>query len=120
MIERFTPEELEIIKKELGVNRTAGSKKSICSNQFRRIKKMFPRVGHAIYADKNVWESVCCLCDHTLQNYDKGGKKPVSNMCKEFQWRRYSSIFQKEEYKSLIDELLDVLEKHIKKESDNA
>lgn len=116
MIEKFTEEELALIKKELGINQTAGSKKSICSKQYKRIKEIFPHIGHSIYAEKQIWEDICEICDHTLKNYAKTGK-PVGWNKNEEKWKRYSSIFEKDKYRQLMDELLDVIEKY-KKESD--
>lgn len=116
MIEKFTEEELALIKKELGIKQTAGSKKSICSNQYKRIKEMFPHIGHAIYVETHMWNALCEVCDHTLQNYAKTGKS-VGWDKNEEKWKRYTSVFKKDKYRQLMDELLDVIEKY-KKESD--
>ena len=61
MIERFTAEELEEIKRELGVVKTAKSKKSICFKQNKRIFDMFPdsceEIQHGMDPKIDIWNA---------------------------------------------------------------
>ena len=72
MIEKFTAEELEIIKRELGIAKTAGSKKAICSKQNKRIADMFPAScdfsQHGMRPRADIWNAMTVLCDYATNN----------------------------------------------------
>ena len=109
MIEQFTPEQIEIIKKELGItDKTKANKKTILAEQYARILKLadvpdYPK------AKFDVWYGVCCLCDHALQNYIKSGKPMTITS-------RYQTIWtdKREQYKQMVNELIDIFEKYRK------
>ena len=109
MIEKFTPEEIEIIKKELGVSdKTLGSKKFLLSEEHSRcIKLAGKRRRKETTAKNDIWNAILCLCDHTIMNY-----KQKTNYDNVFKYERYSSIFgdKLERYKTLADKIFDLIE----------
>ena len=118
MIEKFTAEELEIIKRELGIAKTAGSKKTICSKQNKRIADMFPAScdfsQHGMRPRADIWNAMTVLCDYATNNinrsYAGANRNPTNNRSKN--WARYSSIFNKEQYLAMADEILDLFERY--------
>lgn len=107
MIEQFTPEQIEIIKKELGItDRTKANKKTILAEQYARILKLAD-VPNYPKAKFDAWYAICSLCDHALDNYAKSGK-PIEIVS------RYSTIWadKRESYKQMANELIDVFEKY--------
>lgn len=118
MIEKFTAEELEIIKRELGIAKTAGSKKAICSKQNKRIADMFPAScdfsQHGMRPREDIWNAVTVLCDYATNNINRSyaGANRNSTNNRNKNWARYSSIFNKEQYLAMADEILDLFEKY--------
>ena len=111
MIEQFSEEQLEQIKRELGLLKVGGCKKSICNRQYARIVRLFDKckeTKRGVYPTKKVWESLCVICDISLMNYvNSTSSKNGGNDLK-----RYSSIFNKVSYRNMLNELLDVIEKY--------
>ena len=107
MIEKLTAEEIEEIKKDLGIaNKTGGQKKTILAVERKRLLGMIPgSVGKG-----KAWEALCHVCDHTLENYVNTTNARTGNPKKMI----YSSIFRVDQYKALMNDLLDVMEKYRK------
>lgn len=119
MIEKFTAEELRIIKKELGVSeKTMGSKSFILSDQKSRIMKLMAGTKKK-RAGKEVWDALLIVCDYTTGNLqDMGGMAGFRGRGETY--HRYASIFgpKLQNYRALMDEMLDVIEKHRKGDGD--
>ena len=121
-IDRFTPEELEIIKKELA--QKTGLHKQFTINLSKRLEEIFPIVDTT--RDNNFDLTMARNCmdtklyeiiDYTLANVEwKDVKEPMSTT------RRRTMIRKKvipteleEEYKQMADELIECINKHKRK-----
>lgn len=105
MIEKFTQEEIEQIKKELQLKVPYnGAKKTILADQHKRVVDLFSmtEANKNSYAKGDVWTALLTICDHTLENYCVRGNRRMA--------MRYSSIFRIDDYKDLMKKLIDVLE----------
>lgn len=110
MIEQFTPQELEIIKRELGVyEKHKAHKRYLYDAEYQRIKEA-TKSCELIKAQSDVWYGVCALCDHAFHNYRKSGKSLEIRA-------RYSTVWddRREEYGNMARELIDVFEKYKRK-----
>ncbi len=122
MIEKFTPQELETIRKELLA--LYGSPKVQKSVQFseeeQRIRSMFQNEEHAIVARKErtvsttacadaVWESLITICDHTLKNY-ASHKTPYGIGFSRNKWLEVDA----DTYKHLLNEFIRLIEEEMR------
>lgn len=107
MIENLTDTDRDLIKRELGFyKRQAGSKKEILHDQYEKIRKIGET--RKLCAITEMWGSITKLTDHTLRNYQKYTDKKTGRE-KE---RIYSSIFEKEPYIAMVNDLIAVVEKY--------
>lgn len=112
MIEKFTAEELEIIKRELGVTSSVNEKKKryALMEDKERISNIFQEKIYGkkkdysfVSPNKDVLSAIIVICDHFLMNYTEstcGGRL-----------RRSSSIEGSvDAYKKLFNRIIDFLE----------
>lgn len=120
MIEKFSKEDIEIIKQELGLStKRQGSKKDVFQKQYERIGEMFPltcqeRVHH-MRPQHDIWDALNVICCYGTRNYVKKGAPRYDGIT---QLVRYSSVFPvvENDYGKMMTEILNVLEKYRKKE----
>lgn len=111
MIEKFTPEELEIIKKELNDLPKDHPKRSTCEKPFKQLRILLKNKHHYSGVDDSPYQiedDILTLADKILCNYElrpKSGK-----------YRRYIYIRKeiKDDYIDFINDIIDVIGKHIK------
>lgn len=106
MIEKFTQEEIEQIKKELQLKAPYnGSKKTLLEKQYTRIGQIFTMTENnkKSYAKADVWDALVTICDHTLENYCVRETRPK-------RMTRYASIHRIDDYRELMENLIDVIE----------
>ena len=118
MIEKFTQEELDIIKRELGVSdKTLGSKSNLLSEQKAEVIRLFAQTQKQkeCRAEKDIWDALLKVADHTLQNYQKVDERLYGGTATK-KYHRYSSIFMLDRYREMMDELLGVVKKYIRVE----
>lgn len=111
MIEQFTPEQIEIIKKELGISdKTKASKRYILAAEHTRILNITQEEDFTKKDAIDCWYAVCALCDHALRNYYVYGH-PIEIR------QRYQTIWYsiQEPYKKMANEIIDIFEKYRKK-----
>ena len=117
MIERFSSEELAIIKKELGISeKTAGSKSFLLSEQKSRLMKLM-KDNKRIHADVDCWDALLMICDSILENYYHSMECLEGITVKREKYHRYSSIWDPKlnQYKQMMNDLLDVMERNKKR-----
>lgn len=110
MIEKFTQEELDIIREELKNLPKDYMKRSLCSESFHRMYNAFKKQDSydGIYCH-DVSDALLMVADFTFCNYEKNPK----NMDR---YRR-STLVRKEygeEYKQFIDDVVTLIEKNIR------
>ena len=116
MLEKFTPEEIAQIKRELKLLGNENSiTKSIVLSLFREeIKEIFPEtVGENNYGyytsdQRKIMGALTILCDFALKNYDIS----VHNDIKHIEMNRNIETKLQPIYKKMMYELLDVAKKY--------
>jgi hypothetical protein len=116
MIEKFTPEELEIIKRELGMTNDIEnlSKKFVLQEQKKKVDSIFPEryttdeeLGY-VTPSNDIMNAVIAICDHIHKNYSTrlfGGK-----------FRRSTKVYcDRTKYKADMDELIVFIENMYKR-----
>lgn len=119
MLEKFTPEEIAQIKRELKLLGNENSiTKSIVLSLFREeIKEIFPETvsendyGYYTSDQRKIMGALTILCDFALKNYDIS----VHNDIKHIEINRNIETKLQPIYKKMMYELLDVA-KNIRKE----
>ena len=111
MLEKFTPEEIEQIKRELALVGTEySSTKGTVLKPFREeVKKLLPlsEAGRYYgYHQKNVVHALSILCDYVFENYDVDEKGNIEKISK------YVPFNIQKEYMQMMYELLDVAKKY--------
>lgn len=109
MIEQFTDEELATIKKELGVKEKHKThKRFMFAEEYQRVEQLTTDC-ELIKAQSDVWYGMCAMCDHAFENYIRTGK-PFEIV------QRYSVVWddRRDQYKNMLNELIDVFEKYQK------
>ena len=111
MLEKFTPEEIEQIKRELALVGTEySSTKGTILRPFRgEVNVLLPNSEKSKfygYHHKNIVGSLCSLCDYVFENYDIDEKGRIERISK-----CVPHHIQKE-YLQMMYELLDVAKKY--------
>lgn len=117
MLEKFTAEEIEQIKKELKaahattlINKTVAVK-----DQLGRLEKIYPR---ELFMHDNIWlcpsseikDCLFIIVDHILKNYKPGKTVKFHKPC----YERVRGVNYKlqPEYERVVKELIDVIERN--------
>ena len=116
MLEKFTPEEIAQIKRELKLLGNENSiTKSIVLSLFREeIKEIFPETvsennyGYYTSDQRKIMGALTILCDFALKNYDIS----VHNDIKHIEINRNIETKLQPIYKKMMYELLDVAKKY--------
>lgn len=113
MIEKFTKEELEIIKRELKELPTAKSKRDTCKQDFNRLKKLWEKRPNYSGIKGTWWEMeeyIINIVDIILCNYKRRGKvhKHTGIFCRS----TYVPNGMENEYIQTAKEIVDVVERH--------
>ena len=116
MLEKFTPEEIAQIKRELKLLGNENSiTKSIVLSLFREeIKEIFPETvsennyGYYTSDQRKIMGALTILCDFALKNYDIS----VHNDIKQIEMNRNIETKLQPIYKKMMYELLDVAKKY--------
>lgn len=116
MLEKFTPEEIAQIKRELKLLGNENSiTKSIVLSLFREeIKEIFPETvsennyGYYTSDQRKIMGALTILCDFALKNYDIS----VHNDIKHIEMNRNIETKLQPIYKKMMYELLDVAKKY--------
>ena len=116
MLEKFTPEEIAQIKRELKLLGNENSiTKSIVLSLFREeIKEIFPEIvsennyGYYTSDQRKIMGALTILCDFALKNYDIS----VHNDIKHIEINRNIETKLQPIYKKMMYELLDVAKKY--------
>ena len=116
MLEKFTPEEIAQIKRELKLLGNENSiTKSIVLSLFREeIKEIFPETvnennyGYYTSDQRKIMGALTILCDFALKNYDIS----VHNDIKLIEMNRNIETKLQPIYKKMMYELLDVAKKY--------
>lgn len=116
MLEKFTPEEIAQIKRELKLLGNENSiTKSIVLSLFREeIKEIFPETvsennyGYYTSDQRKIMGALTILCDFALKNYDIS----VHNDIKQIEINRNIETKLQPIYKKMMYELLDVAKKY--------
>lgn len=106
MIEKFSMEELEIIRNELKLTRSVGSKQFVLSEQRSRLASILDNCeesNHGMTPFRDITAAMNVLCDYATRNINK---------LQDDKWMRYQSILCKEKYCKMFDELIDLFEKY--------
>ena len=110
MIEKFTPDEIAQIKKELDITDKALASKSFLLSDYKsRIMKAM-KGNKRKKAGQEVWNACLMLCDEVLQNYQNMGGH-VGCAGRGELYHRYAIIFDLDQYKLMIEELVCLVEK---------
>lgn len=115
MIEKFTPEELAQIRKELKEMDRSTQKSNLLYEQYvRAINVLGIKSDEELsrsFSSFDVKNAMTMLCDHALKNYELNQRKSLPN---KRIWKRTSSIptGKEERYLECYTSLVDVLEKY--------
>lgn len=119
MIEKFTPEELAIIKKELGIGDEPSKKGTITHESRYKLAKYL----RDVHDDKKrpmstkygeVDDTIYKLTDLITENFESGYQ---TNKYGNYTWRRTSVVLsdRQDNYKKVFDRLVDLfIEEHAK------
>ena len=116
MIEKFSKEELAIIREELKNLPRDHMKRDLCHDSFMRLRDAFKaqKEYDGIYG-RELEDSIITLADYSLCNYEISPNAKGKNAGK---YRR--SIFVRnefaDEYSECVNEIIDVLIKHLRTE----
>ena len=124
MLEKFTPEEIAQIKRELKLLGNENSiTKSIVLSLFREeIKEIFPETvsennyGYYTSDQRKIMGALTILCDFALKNYDIS----VHNDIEHIEINRNIETKLQPIYKKMMYELLDVAKKYKNEVENNA
>ena len=114
MIEKFTLEELETIRRELAELPTGKAKRTLCHDAVHAVSMLFRKKhGEVHFTDSpkftatgDVVDAMFYITDHTLCNYEKKHNKP-----KLYRSGLVPPELQKD-YSAMMDELADVIRKY--------
>ena len=110
MIEKFTKEELEIIRQELKELPKAHHKRDLCKPSFRKLYEVYKhRNDYNRFFFRDVEETILTLADHIMCNYELNSQRTGY-------WKRSSLVPTQygEEYTEFVNEIVDVCLKHYK------
>ncbi len=117
MLEKFTPEEINQIKKELGMKEKLSHKQIVLKDQQDRLERLFPRriycaEGIGLYATKDIIDAVTLLTDHVLNNYVE--KMKYTSRHKGKHYVRCGNIPEdmENEFYRVYKEFVDLIEKN--------
>ena len=119
MIEKFTKEEIAIIREELKNLPKSHMKRDLCAEQFKKLRNIFSaqKEYKGIY-NHEVEDAILLIADHVLCNYEvtPSTRKQKDN---EQKYRRAVFVNDKisDSYKAFVDELIGVMYKYIRKEA---
>ena len=116
MLEKFTPEEIAQIKRELKLlgNENSITKSMVLSSFREEIKEIFPETvsenNYDFYTSdqKKIMGALTTLCDFALKNYDIS----VHNNVKHIEINRNIETKLQSIYKTMMFDLLDVAKKY--------
>ena len=120
MIEKFSKEELELIKKELKEMPKGKHKRTLLVDEFHHLRSFWQRRHTSGINDNwyDIEQHIITLCDLTLCNYDKREKyhKKVG------MFRRCNYV-QKEletDYKLMVNDIVNIIAEYYKEDMPNA
>ena len=108
MIEKFTKEEIEVLKKELAEMPKDIQKRTLCHEAFMRLHKTFKkRPNYDGVYHYEMTDAMLCVIDNSLANYEL---RPRNNN----KYRRAVFVNKElaDEYLEMANELVDVVIKH--------
>ena len=113
MIEKFSPEEIEIIKKELAEMPKGTQKRILCAEMLKRWRIIFrarPRYSGIDYFE--IENSIFNIIDHTLANYEERDKYHK----KSGKYRRAIYVHPKlaDEYQAMANEIMALIGEYYK------
>ena len=111
MIEKFTPEEIEILKKELAEMPKDYQKRTLCEESLRRYHRIFKdRPKYSGVDHYEIENAIFNIADHTFANYEERDKFHKKNG----KYRR--AIFVKNkfalDYQHMVSEIMDIIQKY--------
>ena len=115
MIEKFTPEEITILKKELAEMPKDIQKRTICEDAFRERRIIFStRPDYDGVSEYMIDDRILEIIDYTLANYEHRTKyhKKIGS----FRRRIFVNRNLKNEYKAMAEDLVSVIRKYYRKE----
>ena len=110
MIEKFTKEELEIIRQELKELPKAHQKRDLCKPSFRKLYEVYKhRNEYKKFFFRDIEEQILILADHIMCNYEPNPQRAGY-------WRRSIFVPNKygKEYTEFVNEIVDICLKHYK------
>ena len=113
MIEKFSPEEIEIIKKELAEMPKGTQKRILCAEMLKRWRIIFRK--RPLYSGIDYFEienSIFNIIDHTLANYEERDKYHK----KSGKYRRAIYVHPKlaDEYQAMANEIMALIGEYYK------
>ncbi|MBR6982171.1 MAG: hypothetical protein IKH75_01335 [Ruminococcus sp.] len=115
MLEKFTPEEIEIIKKELETYKPSSAKPEICKGDIRRIDEIFWKdktyVDRGLCVATEITKAIYCLCDHTLACYEvnKRYSSRRNRDSKEWKHAQFIKPEKHELYRKVFHEITEIV-----------
>lgn len=114
MIEKFSPEEIAILKKELSEMPKDIQKRSLCEKAFKARREIFKE--RPKYSGIDNWEvenSILNIVDHTLANYEERDKFHKKNG----RYRRGIFVNRKLEsdYQDMAEDIVDIIRKYYRR-----
>ena len=117
MLEKFTPEEIEQIKKELGIRDRMCHKQIVLREQQDRLEKLFPRKAYScegigLYCTKEIIDAITMLTDHCLNNYKQTDRTTVRHHGQRYVRHCNIPDDMEAEYLRVYTEFVDLMEKN--------
>ena len=112
MIEKFTPEEIEILRKELKDYNPKSYKPDVCADGIKLIDEAFPFNEYDamnLYARKELVDALYCICDHVTANYSRNTRGVHGKTQYRLKRHSYVQESKREKYKEVFDKIVAVI-----------
>ena len=115
MIEKFTPEEIAILKRELAEMPKDIQKRSLCDKAFKERRAIFAtRPDYDGVSEYMIDDRILEIIDYTLANYENRTK--YHKKTGRFRRGIFVNRNLESEYKAMAEELVGVIRKYYRKE----